>query len=333
MDLIASLRRRWILTSILLLFTLAGTILGILKLAPTYQSQSSIILLASKTSSKGFGGNPYLAFNATLNQTADVVRYETMDKRTVTALAKSGYTSTYLVTDAIDTSGPVLIITVTGHEKAVVERTLSGVTTEARAKLDGLQTGLLSVNKIRSLVITYTPTPTVVASKKARPLSLIAGAGVLLTIGVPLSVDAAIMRRRAERGAQLRRGGSSAAGRGSGPAASRTPQDADGAADGGYQPRPRRPAGEPGARPRPKFPKDELGDRPRPDRDRPEQGPRPDRDRPEQASRPDRERPEQASSRPETGDRPRPDRDRPRSEASDRPRPKFPQEQQPARRP
>jgi hypothetical protein len=311
-DLIASLRRRWILTSILLLFTLAGTILGILKLAPTYQSQSSIILLASKTASKGFGGNPYLAFNATLNQTADVVRYETMDKRTVTALANSGYTSTYLVTDAIDTSGPVLIITVTGHSQSGVEHTLSGVTTVARAKLDGLQVGLLSAAKIRSLIITYTPKPTVVGSKKARPISLIAGAGLLLTIGVPLSVDAAIMRRRNERNVQLRAGGGSAsraAGRGPAPT-TRPGQDADGAAESGYRSRPRRPAGEPGDRPRPKFPQDEPGDRPRPDR----------------------ERPEQTSSRPEAGERPRPDRDRPHSEASDRPRPKFPQEQ-PARRP
>jgi hypothetical protein len=201
MDLVSSLRRRWILTCGLLLLTIAATLLGILKLAPTYQSQSSVILLASQTAAKAYGGNPYLAFNSTLNQTADVVRYELMDQRTVAALDKAGFRSIYLVTDAIDTSGPVLIITATGHDRSSVERTLSGVTSEAGAKLAGLQATLLPVNKIRSVVITFQPKPTTVASKKLRPLSVIAGGGLLLTIGIPLLVDAIIIRRRAERSA------------------------------------------------------------------------------------------------------------------------------------
>jgi capsular polysaccharide biosynthesis protein len=202
MDLVSSLRRRWILSSVLLLLTIAATVLGILKLAPTYQSQSSVIFLASQTASKSYGGNPYLAFNSTLNQTADVVRYEVTDQRTVDALAKEGYTSTYQVTDAIDTSGPVLIIAVTGHDLSGVEHTLSGVTNEASAKLVGLQTTLAPVNRIRSLVITFQPKPKAVSSKKVRPLSVIAGGGILLTIGIPLLVDAIITRRRAERGEQ-----------------------------------------------------------------------------------------------------------------------------------
>jgi capsular polysaccharide biosynthesis protein len=202
MDLVSSLRRRWILTCVLLLLTVAATFLGILKLATTYQSQSSVILLASQAASKGYGGNPYLAFNATLNQTADVVRYEVMDQRTVAALAREGNTSTYLVVDAIDTSGPVLIITVTGHNPSNVEHTLSAVTSEASAKLAGLQTTLTPLNRIRSLVITFQPKPKGVASKKVRPLSVIAGGGILLTIGIPLLVDAIITRRRAERTGQ-----------------------------------------------------------------------------------------------------------------------------------
>lgn len=196
MELLSGLRRRWILASLLLLVTLAGTAYALFKLPSTYQSQSSIVFLVPKNVTKSLGGNPYLAFNSTLNQTADVVRYETQDVRTVDMLAAQGYSSKYLVTDAIDTSGPVLIVTVTGHNKELVEHTLRGVTTEVNAKLDTIQAGLSNANKIRDVVITFTPNATPLTSKKARPLAALAAAGFMLTVGIPLIVDAVLLRRR-----------------------------------------------------------------------------------------------------------------------------------------
>jgi capsular polysaccharide biosynthesis protein len=196
MELLSSLRRRWILASVLLLMTLAGTVYALLKLPPTYQAQSSVVLLVPKNVAKAYGGNPYLAFNSTLNMTADVVRYETTDVRTANLLAAQGYTSTYLVTDAFDTAGPVLNVTVTGHNEAAVEHTLYGVTSQVSSKLSGLQAGLAGANKIQDVVITFTPKPTVLSSKKARPLSVVVGAGLMLTVGIPLIVDAVLVRRR-----------------------------------------------------------------------------------------------------------------------------------------
>jgi hypothetical protein len=196
MDLLSILRRRWILASALFLLTLAGTAYGFKKLPSTYQSTSSVVFLAPKNSTKVFGGNPYLAFNASLNMTADVVRYETNDSRTVSALSAQGYTATYLVTDAVDTAGPVLIVTVTGKNKIMVENTLSAVTNEISAKLAGLQLKIGPNNKIYSLVITYTQKPTQMLSKKARPLSVVAGGGIGLTLAITLIVDAMLIRRR-----------------------------------------------------------------------------------------------------------------------------------------
>jgi hypothetical protein len=195
-ELLSSLRRRWILVCIFLFITLAGTALAYVKLPWTYQASSSIVFLASKNMAKAFNGNQYLAFNGALNQTADVVRYEVNDLRTVNYLASRGYSSTYLVTDAIDTSGPVLIVTVTGHQPVSVEGTLHGVTNEVNTKLAMLQSGLAPNYKIQDLVITFSPQAIRVKSKKARPLSVIAGLGLILTIAVPTIVDAALLRRR-----------------------------------------------------------------------------------------------------------------------------------------
>jgi hypothetical protein len=199
MDFWSILRRRWILAGSLLLLTLVATAYGLVKLPTSYQSISSVVLLAPKNTAKVYGGNPYLAFSATLNETADVVRYETNDSRTVALLVSRGYTASYLVTDATDTAGPVLIVTVTGKNKAMVEHTLSGVTTEISTKLEALQADITPGNKIHSLLITFNQ-PTPLTSKKARPLSVVAGGGLALTIGATLIVDAiAVRRRRADR--------------------------------------------------------------------------------------------------------------------------------------
>src|SRR5215471_10534739 len=95
-----AVRRRRILASILFLIVLVATAVAFVKLPATYESEASAVFLASKNGSKMAGDNPYMAFNATLNEAADVVRYETMDARTVSFLAAHGYTATYLITDA-----------------------------------------------------------------------------------------------------------------------------------------------------------------------------------------------------------------------------------------
>jgi hypothetical protein len=196
-DLMSSLRRRWILTCTLLLLTLVIAGGAWQKIPTTYQSVSSIVLLAPPNTAKAYGGNPYLAFNPTLNQTADVVRYETNDTRTADALKAEGYSSSYLVTDATDTSGPVLIVTVTGSDQALVEHTLHGVTSEVSARLNALQAGLTVGNKISDVVITFTPQASALRSKKEKPLALLLALGIVLTICIPVMVDARSARRAA----------------------------------------------------------------------------------------------------------------------------------------
>lgn len=193
--LLKAIRRRWILACVLFLFTLTATAAALFKLPWTYQSAASVVFLASRNTAKLAGGNPYLAFNSTLNQTADVVRYEMMDVRTANFLAAHGYSGVYMISDAIDTPGPVLNITVTGPNKAVVEHTLYGVTREITRKLTMIQAGLSPNNIIHDMLISFTPQATVLHSKKARPLVAVFALGLIFTLGITQVVDAVLVRR------------------------------------------------------------------------------------------------------------------------------------------
>jgi hypothetical protein len=204
MELVAALRRQWILTCALLVLTLVGAAGALVKLPWTYQSTGNVVFLVSKNSAKTFGGNPYLGFNAALNQTADVVRYEVMDVNTANHLASQGYSSSYLITDAIDTAGPVLLVTVTGHDKTGVEHTLYGVLNEISVKLSSVQLGLAPDNKIRDLVLSTTPQAKKLVSKKARPLLEVVGLGFIFTVAIPLVVDAVRTRRSGRKSARRR---------------------------------------------------------------------------------------------------------------------------------
>jgi hypothetical protein len=186
----------------MVVLTLVGVIGVLVKLSWTYQSTGSVVFLVSKNSAKNFGGNPYLGFNTALNQTADVVRYEVMDITTANHLAAQGYPGSYMVTDAIDTAGPVLLVQVTGHNKIAVEHTLYGVLNQISVKLNTLQAGVAPYNQIRELTIATSPKATVLVSKKARPLLEVLGLGFILIIGVPSIVDAVRTRGSAQKGAR-----------------------------------------------------------------------------------------------------------------------------------
>jgi hypothetical protein len=202
MDLAASMRamrRRWILTSILFLLTLAAAAMSWVKLPGPYQTESMVVLLPSHQSSTINGNNPYLSFGGSLNVAGDIVLREIMAPKTVVSLAAQGYTSSYTVVDDPLTSGPILDITVTGSSKSEVETTLQGVTAATQAQLDSLQSSLKPANRITSQVVSFNPTAKLLTSKKARTLVIVLGFGLVLTYAIPQIVDAEITRRRTRR--------------------------------------------------------------------------------------------------------------------------------------
>ena len=89
-------RRWWILTLALLLLTLSGAS-GTATRLRTYQSDSSVLLLASRSAARLTGGNPYLSFSPSLTLTADAVGREIMAPATAQHLASRGFRDSYTV--------------------------------------------------------------------------------------------------------------------------------------------------------------------------------------------------------------------------------------------
>ncbi len=202
MDLTASLRalrRRWILTTLLLLLTLAAGYDLWHKAVGPYSAGSIVALVPSIQSSKTNGNNPYLSYAPTENVAGDTVRYEVMAPATAATLAAQGDTASYTIVDDPNTTGPILDITVTGKSQAVVESTLRGVTDQVQVQLAALQKPLKPVNQITSKVLSFATTPSLESSKKARPVVLVVGLGLVLTFALPQMWDAEITRWRRRR--------------------------------------------------------------------------------------------------------------------------------------
>jgi len=197
MDIMKTLRNRWALTTALLILTLIATAAALVKLPWTYRATADVMLLPSKNLARSYGGNPFLAFNPTINETADVIRYEATDMRTAQVLAVAGYTQGYTITDAIDTSAPILLITVTGSNAGAVEHTLTGVVSNISTLLASQQSSFGPFNRIHDMVIASDPQASRVISKKARPLVFVFAAGLLFTVAIPVLMDATAGRRLA----------------------------------------------------------------------------------------------------------------------------------------
>jgi hypothetical protein len=185
-----TLRKHWILTSVLVLLTLIAAMGAWTKISGPYQSTSQVVFLASEQTSKPNGNNPYLSFDDTLSTTADIVRREVLDPRIVAALAARGFTDTYDIEDDPLGIGPVLDITATGPTKAGVMATQAAVTADVQSQLQQLQSDVLPKNQITSQVISSSLQPTLLITKKARPVVAVLFLGALLILIVPQIVDA-----------------------------------------------------------------------------------------------------------------------------------------------
>jgi hypothetical protein len=188
-----------VLTSSLVLLTLAAAIGAWVKTSGPYQSESQVVFLASQQASKLNGNNPYLSFQDSLNMTGDIVRQGVMDPRVVAALAAKGFKDTYIVQDDVLTAGPVLDIIATGPTKAGVMATQAAVTADVQSQLQQLQSDVLPKNQITSSVISSSLQPTLLITKKARPVVAVLIIGILLILVIPQIVDAVQNRARNRR--------------------------------------------------------------------------------------------------------------------------------------
>lgn len=200
MELMNIMRKRWALAAVFLILTLIATAGALVKLPWTYESTGDVVFLPSKNLAKSYGGNPYLAFSSAINEMADVIRYEATGTDAARDLVTAGYVQPYTITDAVNTSAPILLITVTGGNAGAVEHTLTGVVNEISALLASRQSSIKPANQIHDIVIASTPRAIRVTSKKARPLLVVLAVGLLFTVAIPALVDAISERARGLRG-------------------------------------------------------------------------------------------------------------------------------------
>lgn len=202
MDLSSSfgvLRRQRILAGVLLVLTLAATAAAAVRLPWTYQAVGTTVLLNSKSAAAADDDNPLLAFSSSLASAAEVLSLSLMSPRTAHSLAAQGYTEGYQVAISSVTGGPILQVTVTGSNKAEVEHTLHGVMSQVSTQLTALQPGVAPGNMITALTLSEAQQPTHSLSKKAKPLVVLLGVGLVLTFAIPQAIDAMAGRGRSRR--------------------------------------------------------------------------------------------------------------------------------------
>lgn len=201
-ELTAIWRRRRLLTAGLVVLAALGLLAAKAALPPTDQSQASVVLLASPAASKANGGNPYLSFTPSLSLTADAVSRDLMAPVTASHLAASGFADQYTValpTLATPATGSVLIITVTGHDPASVQRTLLAVIRQVGVALGQIQGLVRPKDRIGVATLARSPRAALAVGKTARPLVAIGLLGLLVALGLPVLADPRLARRAARR--------------------------------------------------------------------------------------------------------------------------------------
>jgi hypothetical protein len=197
-------RRRAALTAGLVLLALVAFAAALDLFPSTYQSQASVVLLASRAASRLTGGNPYLGFTPSLSLTADVMSRSLTGPETVGQLASEGFGDAYTIaqpTYTTTTTGSVLVITVTGTDPAGVERTLQGVIGEVKFALAQMQRNVWPRYRITESTLASSPQATLATSATVRPMVMTLLAGLIIALGLPVVIDGGLRRRQVKHAA------------------------------------------------------------------------------------------------------------------------------------
>jgi hypothetical protein len=205
-------RRRWLLSSFMLVLALLGIVAGAAKLPRVYQTQAVMVLLPShKVAAQIGSGNPYLSFNDSLSTAAAVLSNAVEGPEEVASLKSRGIGQPYTVTSESTLSqssasgstlpGPFIAVAVTGASKARVESTLTAVVGEVSTMLQTMQAGIPAYGRISILSLSVNQTPSLSISETARSIVAIAIPLILFALGIPVAVDALKARSRRRRAA------------------------------------------------------------------------------------------------------------------------------------
>jgi hypothetical protein len=174
--------------------------------APAYQVQSAVVLLApatsqtsTTTSSNPTPGNPYLGLG--LDVMADVLTKVTMSEATAERLKARGATAEYEVGTGLE-GGPILTVIATSPDEQTALRTAGAVIADIRSQLARRQQakGAPRESWITAETVTRPDQATKMIGSKIRVLAAVLALGLAATIGLTFMAENIVesRRRRAE---------------------------------------------------------------------------------------------------------------------------------------
>ncbi|WP_441246870.1 chain length determinant protein [Kitasatospora sp. McL0602] len=205
-ELLRVIRRRWYVTMPIVLITICLSAVANAVLPTTYQSECSISLLnaPSVAALPPNNGNPFLSFSQALTVAADFLGRRLTSDESAEALKKRGLTGTYSVKLADNAMGPFLTLTVTGPDKAQVQKSIGLLNTFTAEQLKAMQSEQQAPagSQIASTVIIPPQPPQPQTKSKLQYVAMIGLAGLavaFLAAFVTENVFGVRRRARAEQ--------------------------------------------------------------------------------------------------------------------------------------
>lgn len=202
-DLTKLLYRRWYVSVPLLLLTLGGTVTAAMLVKPDYVATSYVQMIPPSVSTREpetkvkIVRNPWL--DTGLNSLAKAALLTVQDTNVADQLKATGFSEKYTIT--LDNQLPTLTIEVVGTTKVQAKATTEELTKRFAASVVSLQREANAPTEqfIDSRRLDQGDNITLSTSKTKRALVAIFGAGLLISVGFTVAVDALIRRRSGKR--------------------------------------------------------------------------------------------------------------------------------------
>lgn len=205
-EIVRVMRRRWYVMLPGLLLTAVLVAGAYRAVAPTYRSQSTVVLLNSQKATVAFDGNPYLSTQLSLNGMADSLARNLNSDVSLTELKSRGATATTQAKIADNALGPLLWLTASGTDQRAVLATDRLLTSYAAERLRQFQTqqDVAPQAMIRMATIVSPQNPVAQTKTRTEYLALAGLMGLVISLVATFYVEARLRStgRRGVRGAR-----------------------------------------------------------------------------------------------------------------------------------
>jgi capsular polysaccharide biosynthesis protein len=207
---LASLRRRWMLTGLALVVAVAAGYATAGVVGPTYTSESSVVLVPPPTTTRivnadgtETAGNPYMYLGG-LTEARDVLVKAMSSEAAHQQVSDSAGTGTYLVTPDFDTRAPMLVITTSAPTRAAASEVTTAVLDQVPTVLANIQADLNIPSNARITTRVVTDDPVMPNHKAQMRLVALATLGMLAVLAMLIGVIDGLLIRRQRRATTTR---------------------------------------------------------------------------------------------------------------------------------